>query len=61
MYMLDVFGVSGNIYKNFRNYCDDIVDMDNALAEFNGKDIPGSKYFEFETEEDAIAFVLRFG
>ncbi len=30
------------------------------LSEYNGKDIRGTNYIEFENEEDAVVFKLRY-
>ena len=30
------------------------------LKKFNGRDLSKSEYIEFETEEDALAFLLKF-
>jgi hypothetical protein len=35
--------------------------LDEHLAKMGGKNLVGSPYIEFNTEEDAVAFKLRFG
>jgi hypothetical protein len=35
--------------------------FNNELAKFNARNIVTTEFIEFNTEEDALAFVLKFG
>ena len=35
--------------------------FNNELAKFNARNIESTEFIEFNTEEDALAFVLKFG
>lgn len=74
-YLFNVhFEVEPNLWDNFQTAeggpefdADDAtfaerfrVWVDAALKKYNAIDIPGGTYICFETEEDAIAFKLRF-
>ncbi len=45
-------GFEGDMYDRW---------MDAELKKHNGRDIKNSPFVEFETEEDAVAFLLKFG
>ena len=34
--------------------------LNTELKKFNGRDLPKSEYIEFDTEEDALAFLLKY-
>lgn len=55
----------GQMWRNFLDYCGadwpkTVVD-NKLLEEFNAVDDKQSLFVRFETEEDAIAFKLKFG
>lgn len=45
----------------YTNQIEDTEDLDIFLFEYNGADDRGTDFVEFETEEDAIIFKLKFG
>lgn len=64
MYKLDL-AKHESVWDNFVTYLESckvkwvksVVDV--GLVPFNGRDVPNTSLIEFETEEDAVAFVLR--
>ena len=67
----DIRGIITIIVPAWRHFCKDIhqtkshdrslIDLINeGLAPYNGRKLPFEHYLEFDTEEDAIAFVLRW-
>ncbi len=68
MYNLDIRDYDA-IWSKFMNsvfWCNEYDHIafrdaaDRALAEHNGRDRRGTHFIEFETEQDATAFILRF-
>lgn len=49
-------------FNKFREYCDyHSVAWWKLLSEYNGRNVDWTEYIEFETEEDAVVFKLKFG
>jgi hypothetical protein len=62
-YKVAVFGPNKGFHPwwhNFLETCSELGSLDDDLEPYNAKDIPTSDYVEFDSEEDFLAFKLRF-
>lgn len=56
---------SKSLWMQYVYYCKNVAPNDDTayirLSEFNAVDVKNKPFLEFESEEDAMAFRLRFG
>ena len=67
MYKLDVTINDGTSWDNFINHISEkysswpsSIDIDTELKAYHAKNVFGTTFIEFETEEDATAFILKW-
>lgn len=54
--------VGWNLFLNKENLYDaDIRSLNEVLIKYNGYDNHGTKFISFNSEEDLLAFILKFG